>query len=245
MARKAGEMPPVTDFRAHAVWRAADQIRAEGKERVALRNVRERVKRNAGKAGNYQCVGEHLTAWMADRQYSPIIELANMPEAVQTTLAKAGVELWKAAQAEAAAVLERDRVRMAEAIQAERDLRHEALGMLDARDLEISHLQDQLAWYVAELERQKDHVQTVRAREFWNRVAHEIWDVLPEREAMHVKDITLRIGADLVQEAEGHRQTWDVAAIRRLMDQRVFHGRLFASEGAGRYRRRRQEDVAA
>ena len=60
-----------------------------------------------------------------------------------------------------------------------------------------------------------------------------------------LKVITLRIGADLVQEAEGRRRKWDVQAIRGVMDQRTFHGRLFASEGSGRYRRRRPEDEAA
>lgn len=245
MARKKGDLPPATDFRAHAVWRAADQIRAEGKERVALRNVWARVKRNAGKAGNYQCVGGHLSEWMADRQYSPIIELANIPEAVQTTLAKAGAELWKAAQAEAAAILERDRVRMAEAIQAERELRNEALGMLDARDGEIAHLRDQLTWYVTELERQKDHLRTVRAREFWNRVAQEIWEILPEREGIHVAEITDRIGREFVKEAEGYPGVWGPDLIRGVIDQRIKYEKLFAKDGKGRYRRRRPEDAAA
>lgn len=119
------------------VFRAADQIRAEGKERVSLRTVWARVKRNAGVAGTNQLVGEHLAEWTKERAYSPVIELAGLPEAVETGLAKAGVALWVAAQAEAAAILERERLRMAEAIAAERELRHEALGIVDAREAVI------------------------------------------------------------------------------------------------------------
>lgn len=244
MARKKGDLPPATDFRAHAVWRAADQIRAEGKERVALRNVWARVKRNAGKAGNYQCVGEHLSAWMADRQYSPIIELANMPEAVQTTLAKAGVELWKAAQAEAAAILERDRVRMAEAIQAERDLRNEALRMLDARDGEIERLRERVAGYEAEVQRLETHVQDVRAREFWDRVVNEIWEILPEEGALHV-DAIMNGVAHLAPEGERHKEGWKRSTVKWKIIQRINNRRLFAREAEGcddRFRRRKPQD---
>lgn len=226
------------------VFRVMDELRAR-KEPVTLRSVNARLKLKGWKVWSYTHLGPALIEWKAEREYSPVIELAGLPDAVSTRLAKAGAELWQAAQAEAAARLVRDRRRMDEAIQAERAMRDEALALLDKSEAEVRHLQDQLTWHVAELERQKEHVQTVRAREFWNRVAQEIWDVLPEREAMHVKDITLRIGADLVQEAEGHRQKWDVQAIRGVMDQRIFHGRLFASEGSGRYRRRRPEDEAA
>jgi hypothetical protein len=76
-----------------------------------VRNVWTRVKRNAGVAGSNQCVGEHLTAWAEARGYSPAIELAGLPGAVSNVLAKAGGELRRAAQAEAAAILERDPVR--------------------------------------------------------------------------------------------------------------------------------------
>ncbi|MCJ2106279.1 DNA-binding protein [Methylobacterium sp. E-041] len=97
----------------------------------------ERVKLNAGVTGNNQCVGKHLAKWTRERAYSPVIEFAGLPGAVETGLAKAGVALWKAAEAEAAAIVVRERLRMAEAIAAERELRHEALGMVDARDAVI------------------------------------------------------------------------------------------------------------
>jgi hypothetical protein len=103
-----------------------------------------------------------------------VIELAGLPEAVETGLAKAGVALWKAAQAEAAAILVRERLRMAEAIAAERELRNEALGMVDAREAVIEAQRSEIAWFVGELERQKQHVATVKARAFWRVVAQEI-----------------------------------------------------------------------
>ncbi|WP_411902294.1 DNA-binding protein [Methylorubrum thiocyanatum] len=233
------------DRRKREVFRAADEIRAEGRERVSLRTVWARVKRNAGIAGTNQVVGEHLAEWMADRQYSPVIELSGMPEAVSTQLAKAGVELWKAAQAEAAAVLERQRLRMVEAIAAERELRNEALAMLDARDALIEAQRNELAWYAGELDRMKEYVATVRARAFWRSVAQEIWEILPEREPMHLNDITRRIGHEFVKEAEDYPGDWGPDLIRGVIDQRIKFKKLFASEGGGRYRRRRPEDDAA
>ncbi|MCB4802800.1 DNA-binding protein [Methylorubrum populi] len=230
------------DPRRWEVFRAADQIRAEGKERVSLRTVWARVKLNAGVAGNNQSVGGHLAEWTRERAYSPIIELAGLPEAVETGLAKAGVALWKAAQAEAAAINERTRLRMAEAIAAERELRHEALGMVDARDAVIEAQCNEIAWFADELERMKEHLRTVRARDFWQRVIQEVRDILPEREALHVGDITLRIGADLVQEAEEHVQAWNVDTVRGAIDERIYRKRYFVAEGGGRYRRRRPED---
>jgi hypothetical protein len=204
-----------------------------------------RVKRNAGVAGTNQLVSDHLSDWAKDRAYSPIIELAGMPDAVSTRLSKAGAEIWDAAQAEAAKVLERERVRMAEAIATERELRSEAFGMVDARDAMIEAQRKELAWFAQELERQKEHVTTVRARAFWRSVAQEIWEVLPEREAMHVTDIVGRIGHEFVKEAEDHPGEWGPDLLRGVIDQRVKFKKLFASEGGGRYRRRRPEDDVA
>ena len=49
------------------------------------------------------------------------------------------------------------------------------------------------------------------AGHFCRRVIREI---LPERKAIHVSDITLRIGADLVHEAGEHVQAWGVETVR-------------------------------
>jgi hypothetical protein len=226
------------------VYRVADELRAR-KERVSIRSVGARLKRNGGVAGSNRPLGDQIIDWKASREYSPIIELAGMPDAVSTKLAKAGVELWQAAQAEAAAMLVRDRKRMDEAIQAETALRDEALALLDARDAEIRHLRDQIGWYAGELERLEGKFATSEARGFWRRVVREIWEILPEREAMHVNDIVERIGPDLVEEAGKFRQVWDVDTVRGAIDERRYKRRMFFWEGGGRYRRRRPEDAAA
>ncbi|TXN47409.1 hypothetical protein [Methylobacterium sp. WL7] len=131
---------------------------------------------------------------------------------------------------------------MAEAIAAERKLRQEALGMVDARDAVIEAQRSEIAWFVDELERQKEHLRTVKARAFWLRVIHEIREILQERDALHVGEITLRIGADLVHESEEHGQVWDIDTVRGAIDERMYRNRYFVSEGAGRYRKRRAED---
>jgi hypothetical protein len=103
----------------------------------------------------------------------------------------------------------------------------------------------ELAWYAGELERMKGHVQAVRAREFWGRVAQEIWQVLPETEALHLRDIAQRVGREFVKEAEAYPGEWGPELLRGVVDQRIVYRKLFASEGGGRYRRRRPEDDAA
>ncbi len=233
------------DPRRWEVFRAADQIRAEGKERVALRNVWARVKRNAGVAGTNQLVGDHLSDWATERAYNPNIELAGLPDKVSAHLSKAGVELWKAAQAEAAMVLERERQRSEEGIAFERELRSEAMGMLDARDAVIEALRAEIDRLTAELERERKHLAIVRSRNFWEKVAQEIWEVLPEREPMHLNDIAGRIGHEFVKEAEDYPGVWGPELLRGVIDQRIKFKKLFASEGGGRFRRRRPEDDIA
>lgn len=242
MAGGKADRERMEDPRRWEVFKAADQIRAEGKERVALRNVSARVKRNNGVAGSNQLVGGHLSAWAEERQYSPIIELAGLPGSVSTVLSKAGVALWEAAQAEAAKVLEGERRRMAEAVALERELRNEALGMVDARDAVIEGLRAEVSRQATEMEVMREHLRDVRSREFWRRVVREICNILPEHGKMHVADITMRIGADLVQEAEAHRQVWGIDTVRGAMDERVYRQRLFVREGEGYYRRRLPED---
>ncbi|TXN81512.1 hypothetical protein [Methylobacterium sp. WL8] len=153
--------------------------------------------------------------------------------------------LWKAAEAEAATIMVRERLRIAEAIAAERELRQKALGMVDARDAFIEAQLSEIAWFVDELERPKVHVAMVKARAFWRTVAQEIWNILPEREAMHLGDIAKRIGHEFGKEAEDHPGEWGPELLRGVIDQRINFKKLFASDGSGRYRRRRPEDDVA
>ena len=91
----------------------------------------------------------------------------------------------------------------------------------------------------------EEHVKIVRSREFWPRVAQEIWEILPEREAMHLKNIADRVGREFVKEAEQYPGEWGPELLKGVIDQRIKFRKLFASEGNGRYRRRRPEDDAA
>lgn len=142
-------------------------------------------------------------------------------------------------------ILERERRRMYEEMATERDLRNEALGMVDARDAMIEGLRAEIARHASELDEMRKHVGIVRAREFWQRVAQEIWDVLPEHEPMQVNDISRRVGHEVIKEAEEHPGEWGPELLRGVIDQRVNFKKLFASEGGGRYRRRRPEDDVA
>lgn len=117
--------------------------------------------------------------------------------------------------------------------------------MVDALDAVIHGLEKDVDDLRAELERMKGHVSDVRAIAFWRRVAQEIWEILPEREGMHVAEITDRIGREFVKEAEGYPGEWGPELLRGVMDQRIKYRKLFAKQGAGHYRRRRPEDDAA
>ncbi|MCJ2009304.1 hypothetical protein MKK55_12580 [Methylobacterium sp. J-059] len=44
----------------------------------------------------------------------------------------------------------------------------------------------------------------MKARAFWRTEAQEIWDILPEQEALHLGDIAQRIGHEFVKEAEDY-----------------------------------------
>lgn len=236
---------PDDERRRRAVFQAADDLRAEGVDGVNLRTVWTRVKRDHGVAGTNQTIGRYLAEWTADRCYDPAIEQSGMPKSVSTRLAKAGVDLWGAAQAEAARIYQRDRQRIEAEVATERRLRDEALAMLDAREAVIDAQRNELAWYATELDRVREHLSLVRSRAFWRTVAQEIWEILPATEAMHLADIVPRIGHEFVKEAEDYPGEWGVDLIRGVMDQRIKFKKLFAKEGTARYRRRRPEDDAA
>lgn len=241
-ADKDEHVSRLDDPRRWEAFRAADQIRADGKETVSLRSVSARIKLNGGVPGSNQVVGAHVSAWKKDRAYDAAIESAGMPVAVSTQMSKACAALWQAAEVEAARILERERQCMAAAIASERELSNEAYVMLDARDAVIEGLRAEIGRQATEIEALKVHIATVRSREFWRRVIREICEIMPRHGTMHVADITMRIGPDLVQEADLHKQAWGVETVRGAMDERVYRRRLFVREGDGHYRRRLPED---
>jgi hypothetical protein len=78
----------------------------------------------------------------ANQQHGRIVDASGMPEAIPMQPTKLGAEPWRAAPAEA---LGGQRLRTEDPVAAERDLRNEALAMLDAlrrskpRNRPVSH----------------------------------------------------------------------------------------------------------
>lgn len=117
------------------VWTAADRIRAKS-ERVSLRSVRAELPRG----GSYRDIGEHLASWKAERNYQPKIEVAQLPEFLQSNLATFGKALWEAAMQEATRQFNADRERFEEIVIGERALREQALMTADLLEERIAKL---------------------------------------------------------------------------------------------------------
>ncbi|WP_164706387.1 DNA-binding protein [Methylobacterium sp. XJLW] len=232
----------------HEVYEAADEIRAEG-GLVAQPSVRARLKRKTGRGGSLRDIGPYLLEWKAERTYAPTLERGGVPGAVSTVLAKATAALWEAARVEADRAYQADRERLEATLADERALRAEALAMADglvgqveALTAAASGLRAQVAHLEAELTGERRHLKAVRADEFWNRVVHDMHAILPEDGSMRVSQIADRLGADLVEEARSHAEEWSIKTLRKKMEQRIHHKRLFARSGPSLYRRRRPED---
>lgn len=63
-------------------------------------------------------------------------------------------------------------------------------------------------------------------------VIQDVRDILPDREALHVRDITLWIGADLMQEAEEQLQAWSVDTVRESIGEQMYWKQYLVGEGA-------------
>ncbi len=80
------------------VFKVADQLRAQrGKDavRVSVRRVREKLLRK----GSFSDVGPELAQWKAARNYQPVIELMDLPGALQKRLGDFGKALLEEVQA--------------------------------------------------------------------------------------------------------------------------------------------------
>jgi hypothetical protein len=117
------------------VWTAADRIRGRS-ERVSLRSVRAELPRG----GSYRDIGEHLASWKAERSYHPKIELAKLPEFLQSSLATFGKALWEAAMQEATRQFIADRERFEGILKDERALREQALMAADLLEERVAKL---------------------------------------------------------------------------------------------------------
>lgn len=108
------------------VWKAADALRARG-ERVSIESVRTELPYG----GSNRDVGPALASWKAKRVYLPVVELANLPEGMQTELTRAASKIWSAALQEANRKFNSERANDEKAVLIERELRNEALSTID------------------------------------------------------------------------------------------------------------------
>lgn len=230
------------------IFEAADELRARG-ELVCQTSIKAMLLEKTGRKGSPRDIGPYLLEWKADRNYTPVIERGGVPPTVASGLAKATANLWSAAQAEAHLIHEADRARLNETLHDERALRAETLLMNDELLAQVeamkatqAELRGRIAGLVAELAEAGRHLQAVRADHFWDRVVHDIHAILPEEGSLHVSRIMDLLGADLAEEARSHVEEWSSKTIRKKIEQRIFHRRLFARCGTRVYRRRRPED---
>jgi hypothetical protein len=158
-----------------------------------------------------------------------------VPPEVSARLARAAATLWAAAQNEADQAFERDRERFETILCDERALRAETLVMADGLLAQVTALE-------AELAETRRHLQAVRTDHFWDRVVRDIHAILPADGSMSVREIADRLGADLAEEARTHEEEWSLKALRKKIEQRIFHKRLFARSDPELYRRRRPQD---
>ena len=232
------------------VYEVADELRSEG-ELVSQTSIRARLKEKTGRGGSLRDVGPYLLEWKADRTYSRPLERGGVPPAVATALGKATAALWSAARQEADQAYQGDRERFQATLKDEQALRAETLAMADgllgqveALDGTVAGLRSRVAALEAELAAVRQHLQAVRADHFWDRVVNEIYGILPEAGCLTLEQIAERLGADLAEEAKTHKEKWSTSTLRKKIEQRIYHKRLFARCDQGRYRRRRREDDA-
>jgi hypothetical protein len=226
----------MNDARKKDLFAVADRLHAAG-HRVSLRAVIPKL----AKGGSNREVGPVLRDWKAQRGYQPALKVKALPVPLQELLAKAAGELWAAAQVEAAAALEVDRANMAARAQADEET---LLDALDEAEAEARRLRESLARVEARLDR-------IRAEDFWDRVMREIFVVLPApgatgreegvpaSDAMTPEEILPHIRPWTLRAAALHREPIDAPTLRKKMDMRVSHKKLF--EKAGKAYRRRPE----
>lgn len=224
------------------VREAADALRAKG-ERASYRNVNAWLIERGGPGCSNSDLRDTLRKWVRDEKYDAKLETGGLPRDVSAALKKAGAKIWAVAEREFSGKLDRERARLRGAAAQEHAFLDEALATLDAREAEIERLKSEVAFLANRLDETEERLRKVRADEYWDRVVREIHALLPEREPMHVRDIAEMVGPDLVEEAKGHREEWSVATIRKKLETRVFHGRLFEKAGPGLFRRRAAHDV--
>ena len=95
--------------------------------------------------GSHRAVGALLREWKAERNYRQKLELNGLQERGQAPLGSAVSDLWKAAQADAAAELVAERERLEIDRRAALEIMDDALARLDVAETEMARLRERLA----------------------------------------------------------------------------------------------------
>lgn len=158
------------------IFEVADKLRGlRGKEavRVSVRRVRENLIRK----GSFSDVGRELAAWKTARNYQPVIELIDLPDALQKRLGDFGKALLDEVQAHESRVRDVERANF----EIERASYRE---MLDEAGMTVDVLEARVAALTAEVERLRksgtaetvestadDLAEGQRRRDMWERGA--------------------------------------------------------------------------
>lgn len=127
------------------VFKVADQLRAQkGKDavRVSVRRVREKLFRK----GSFSDVGPEVARWKATRNYQPVIELMDLPDALQKRLGDFGKALLDEVQASESRTRDCERANF----EVERAAYRE---MLDEAGMTVDMLEARVAALTVEVER--------------------------------------------------------------------------------------------
>lgn len=241
------------------VWKAADALRDRG-EKVSIASVRKELTYG----GSNRDVGPPVAAWKAQRSYLPVVELANLPEAMQTELTRAASKIWSAALQEATRTFNVERMNDEKAVQIERELRDEALSTIDVMEERLKLAHSEMGRLSAELALAREQVsgfyeklkmlrskraitqETLREeaenlRKLWDFAMQEIYAMMPPTGTDHpgwtVAEILARLPETVRLEANREAVLVDLPTLSKRMGERALRGRYFERTFDDRYRR--------
>ena len=212
---------------------ASERLVADGKP-VSVRAVRALLK--AG--GSFRDIGRLVARWKVDRNYTRRVLVDDVPLAIQNRYGEALAALWNEARMMAMREYDDDRENWKEKLQANDEMRDEALLEADRLTDEVGFLREEVSRLRAILGERDARLARVRSEEFWDRVMMEIHEILPAEGSMTVEDILPRLRETVHREAANHKEKVTPAILRKKMLTRVTHGKYFETLPGNRFSRR-------
>lgn len=229
------------------VVETADELVAQGRT-VSVRAVRSALREK----GSHRDVGPLVKRWKESRKFSHRPEVDGVPITVQRRHNDALAALWAEAQIFAIRDLNDERARLNAAIQANDEVRDEALQTADMLEEQVSVLRIEIDGLKKELSEQRKEVNKlrghlekrdarldrVRSEEFWNRLMIEVAELLPVEGGMTLEEILPRLRDSAHREAANHKERITKAILRKKMLTRVAHKKFFELVADDRFARR-------